>query len=219
MTETPLWKRPVSYGAVGATQAPDLVDYPPAGYRANVVSARIGHGDARWEWASKAVRTWTVQRRSGLTVEIADPPPPVTEATYTPVGFDEEGTPVAPAALDDTAAIAVTPAGERLALPGDTATFTGRFGPLPVNGAVRVVYVVDEPDERGFAYGTLAGHPVSGERAMLVLRRPDASVWLEIRTVWRPSNPLWAVLTPLVIASQKVATKRYLGALTGPLPS
>ncbi|SIP67631.1 hypothetical protein BN9982_740001 [Mycobacterium tuberculosis] len=27
----------------------------------------------------------------------------------------------------------------------------------------RVVYVIDEPDVRGFGYGTLPGHPVSGE--------------------------------------------------------
>src|SRR4051794_34019779 len=34
-----------------------------------------------------------------------------------------------------------------------------RFGWLPVRAACRVVYVVTEPRRRGFAYGTLPGHP------------------------------------------------------------
>ncbi|MCU1536161.1 MAG: hypothetical protein JWP82_512, partial [Humibacillus sp.] len=36
-------------------------------------------------------------------------------------------------------------------------------GPLSVHIPCRVVTVVDEPRRRGFAYGTLAGHPESGE--------------------------------------------------------
>ena len=36
----------------------------------------------------------------------------------------------------------------------------------PVRAPCRVVYVVDEPDRRGFAYGTLPGHPeIDGELA------------------------------------------------------
>jgi uncharacterized protein (UPF0548 family) len=219
MTDTPLWKKPVNYAAVGATTAADLLRYPPAGYRASIASTRIGHGDARWEWASTAVRTWTVQRRADFTVDIAEAPKPVTEATYRPVGFDEEGVPVDAAALGDTAAIALTDTGERLALPGDTAQLTGKFGVIPVKGSVRVVYVVEEPDERGFAYGTVDGHAVRSEYAFLVSRRPDGSVWLEVRTVWQPATPFWRLLTPLLAASQKTAIQKFLRSLTGPLPN
>ncbi len=45
----------------------------------------------------------------------------------------------------------------------------GRLGPMRV--PCRVVYVVDEPDRRGFAYGTLPGHPETGEELFCV--RPD----------------------------------------------
>ena len=38
----------------------------------------------------------------------------------------------------------------------------------PVQAPCRVVYVVDEPDRRGFAYGTLPGHAESGEELFLV---------------------------------------------------
>lgn len=42
-----------------------------------------------------------------------------------------------------------------------------RIGPPPlqVRAPCRVVYVVDEPDRVGFAYGTLDGHPERGEES------------------------------------------------------
>src|SRR5690349_16853575 len=42
----------------------------------------------------------------------------------------------------------------------------------PVQAPCRVVYVVDEPDRRGFAYGTLPGHAESGEELFLVRYEP-----------------------------------------------
>src|SRR6516164_10918085 len=48
-----------------------------------------------------------------------------------------------------------------------------RMGFLPA--PCRVVYVVDEPDIRGFAYGTLPGHPESGEARFVVRRDPATS--------------------------------------------
>ena len=42
----------------------------------------------------------------------------------------------------------------------------------PVRAPCRVVYVVDEPDRRGFAYGTLPGHAESGEELFLVRYDP-----------------------------------------------
>ena len=39
----------------------------------------------------------------------------------------------------------------------------------------RVVYVIDEPDVRGWAYGTLLGHPECGEERFVVRRDPTTS--------------------------------------------
>ena len=44
------------------------------------------------------------------------------------------------------------------------------FGPL--RAPCRVVYVIDEGDRRGFAYGTLPGHPESGEELFARPLRP-----------------------------------------------
>jgi uncharacterized protein (UPF0548 family) len=53
-----------------------------------------------------------------------------------------------------------------------------RLGP-PLIGVVmpwRVVYIVDEPDRGGFAYGTLPGHPELGEEAFVVQISRDRRV-------------------------------------------
>src|SRR5690349_11068708 len=42
----------------------------------------------------------------------------------------------------------------------------------PVRVPCRVVYVIDEPDRRGFAYGTLPGHAESGEELFAVRYDP-----------------------------------------------
>ena len=42
----------------------------------------------------------------------------------------------------------------------------------PIRAPCRVVYVVDEPDRRGFAYGTLPGHAESGEELFAVRYDP-----------------------------------------------
>ena len=49
-------------------------------------------------------------------------------------------------------------------------------GPLALRAPLRVVYVVDEPARAGFAYGTLPGHPESGEELFLVERTAEGVV-------------------------------------------
>jgi uncharacterized protein (UPF0548 family) len=61
----------------------------------------------------------------------------------------------------------------------------------PLRPRCRVVYVVDEPDRRGFAYGTLPGHPDSGEEAFLVRLDPDGTVSFHRIAFTRP-GPWWA---------------------------
>ncbi len=75
----------------------------------------------------------------------------------------------------------------------------------------RVVYVLDEPDHRGFAYGTLAGHPESGEELFAV--RYDAAsavVYAEITAFSRPGT-WWSRLgSPVAQVAQRVIGRRYL---------
>ena len=60
------------------------------------------------------------------------------------------------------AGLLVDPARPRV-LAGDVAVLSLLLGPWPIVAPVRVVDVVDEPRVRGFAYGTLPGHPETGQ--------------------------------------------------------
>jgi uncharacterized protein (UPF0548 family) len=217
MPESDLFDQAVTYGAVGGTQAADLLQYPPAGFRPFERRYRIGHGPARFEWASSTALSWGIQRRSGFRVETAHLPGYVSDLTYRPVHFDEAGNPVTPShtAIDGEATYAAD--GTPHIAPGDTAKLGIRFWPLWIQAPARVVYVVDEPTRRGFAYGTLRGHPESGEEAFIVEKNDDGSVWLVIRAFSRPSRWYWWLVAPVLRLAQAFYTRRYGRSLAGPI--
>ena len=51
------------------------------------------------------------------------------------------------------------------------------IGPVRVREPARVVRVVEASDRCGFAYGTLEGHPVSGEEALVLHRDGEGAVF------------------------------------------
>lgn len=217
MSQRDWWARPVTYAAVGGTQAADLLRYPPKGFRPFERRVRIGHGPARWDYAWAAALSWAIQKNSGFVVEVTETLDAVTDLTYTPVGFDTGGTPVVPASTDEPEEVTFGPDGTELIKPGVTAKLSIPFGPLRIGAPCRVVYVVDEKDRKGFAYGTLGGHPESGEEAFIVERTDDGSVWLTIRSFSRPANWAWWLAYPVLRVVQAVYTRRYFRALTGPV--
>lgn len=84
----------------------------------------------------------------------------------------------------------------------------------PVVAPCRVVYVVDEPDRRGFAYGTLPGHAVSGEELFLVRYAPDTGQVSAEVTAFSRHGTWWSRLgAPVTSLVQQVVTDRYLRAL------
>jgi len=213
-----LWERPTTYAAVGATKAADLLQYPPRGFRPMERRARIGHGSHRFEYASTAVMTWGVQRGAGFRVEPTQPPAAVTDLTYTPVGFDNSGEPVQAATVDSDGEAAFGPDGTPFVVPGVTAWLGIPLGPVKIKSPVRVVYVVAEPKRRGFAYGTLPGHPENGEEAWIIDQTDDGSVWMTVRSFSRPANAFWWFGYPILRVIQEFYTRRYLRALAGPIP-
>ncbi|HEV7421681.1 MAG TPA: DUF1990 domain-containing protein [Mycobacterium sp.] len=84
----------------------------------------------------------------------------------------------------------------------------------PLRAPCRVVYVVDEPDRRGFAYGTLPGHPESGEELFSVRYDPASeAVYAEV-TAFSRHGTWWSRLAgPITSLAQRVISKRYLRAL------
>ena len=76
-----------------------------------------------------------------------------------------------------------------------------------------MVYVVDEPDRAGFAYGTLPGHPESGEELFAVELRTDGSVVATIYAFSRPARWYTRLGGPVARLAQRLMTRRYLAAM------
>ncbi len=91
-----------------------------------------------------------------------------------------------------------------------------RVGLLTVREPVLIVAVVDESNRRGFAYGTLDGHPVSGEEAFIVHRAPDGAVSLTLRSLTRPGRGWWRPVFPAALVAQRWYRRQYLRALVEP---
>jgi uncharacterized protein (UPF0548 family) len=77
----------------------------------------------------------------------------------------------------------------------------------------RVVDVIEEPRRRGFSYGTLPGHPESGEEQFLLELQDDGRVRFTITAFSRPASRLARLSGPAGRAVQWFMTKRYLRAL------
>ena len=90
-------------------------------------------------------------------------------------------------------------------------------GPFRIGAPCRVVYVIDQPGRCGFAYGTLAGHPESGEEAFIISQDDDGTVILAITAFSRPATRLARAAGPFGRAVQHQITGRYLRALGGGL--
>lgn len=197
----------VTYGAIGATLDPDLLRYPPAGFRPAEDSVKLGSGKDRFDRAAEELMTWGVQKGAGF--EVVDVSPG-TGAQYTGIAYDPDGAPLAeqPAPRAEQR---FGPDGTPYVSAGMTATLKprGRGRGIPV----LVVYVVDEPERIGFAYGTTGDAPESGEESFILEHREDDSVWLTIRSVLEPNGGLRRLFAPAVRKRRRELTTRELRAL------
>ena len=71
-----------------------------------------------------------------------------------------------------------------------------------------VVWTVREEDRVGFGYGTLSGHPESGEESFVVERDPDGTVWLTVTAFSRPTRWYLRAAGPLARAGQHAYARR-----------
>lgn len=97
--------------------------------------------------------------------------------------------------------------------PGERFWLVAHLGPVRVREPVEVVATVATESRAGFAYGTLTGHPVSGEEAFIVHRDEAARVWLTLRSLTGAGRGPWRLMFPLALVAQRVYRRRYLGAL------
>ena len=78
---------------------------------------------------------------------------------------------------------------------------------------VLVVYVIDEPDRIGFAYGTTAEGPESGEESFILEHREDDTVWLTIRSLLGTRGGIHRLGAPRQRRKRRELTRVELRAL------
>ena len=85
-------------------------------------------------------------------------------------------------------------------------------GPVGLRVPCRVVRVLEEPDRRGFTYGTLRGNPFVGEEMFAVERDPDGVLWFVVRAFSRPAWPVLRPLGAVIGLAQHAYVRRLAGA-------
>ncbi|MET8798493.1 DUF1990 domain-containing protein [Nocardia sp. NPDC004568] len=105
-------------------------------------------------------------------------------------------------------------AGTPVAEPGTAVTVLLGIGRFGLRAPCRVVYVLDEPDRMGFAYGTLPGHPMSGEELFAVeYDRATDVVYGVVSAFSRPATRFMRLGGPLAVPAQRAAAAAYLAVL------
>ncbi|MFI7666424.1 DUF1990 family protein [Nocardia sp. NPDC049526] len=98
--------------------------------------------------------------------------------------------------------------------PGTRLTVRLGVGPVSITAPCRVVYILDEPDRRGFAYGTLPGHPEIGEELFAVeYDTTDDSVYGLVTAFSRPGAWYVRLGGPVVRAIQRIIAGKYIDTL------
>jgi uncharacterized protein (UPF0548 family) len=90
------------------------------------------------------------------------------------------------------------------------------WGPFQTWAVCQVVYVIDEPKLKGFAYGTLPGHPERGEESFIVSLDDEGLVRFDILAFSRPARWFSKLGSPLLRFLQQHVTWKYLDAVHQP---
>jgi uncharacterized protein (UPF0548 family) len=99
------------------------------------------------------------------------------------------------------------------ARPGVDALLELPIGPVRISAPVRVVYDVAELDRRGFAYGSLDGHPESGEEAFVTSIDREDVVHLEVIGFSKPVAAVARLGGPISRYAQDRVIDRYVRAV------
>lgn len=199
----------VDYAAVGATQAPDLMQYPPERSIPAEESWRIGSGEARFQAAGEALMSWTAQRGAGL--EVTDVRP-ASGPAYSGVSFDAEGNPVSPSRSETEQRFDAE--GTPYVSGGTTIKVDGRVKGLRADAELRVIFAVEEARRVGFALGTVGDSVVSGEESFMIDWYDNDEVWFTVRAFDAPHALLYRLIPGLAKRRRRELFTRYLRAIS-----
>lgn len=88
-------------------------------------------------------------------------------------------------------------------------------GPLRLRAPCRIVWTREEERYAGWAYGTLPGHPQSGEESFVVHLDEEGDVWLTVTAFSRPATAAARLAGPFGRAFQRAYARRCGAVLRG----
>lgn len=86
------------------------------------------------------------------------------------------------------------------------------IGPLRLSAPCRVVWTERSSARTGFGYGTLPGHPESGEESFVASLQDNGLVVFDLFAFSRHSNWFYRAGGPVAEAAQRLVTRRYVAA-------
>ncbi|MEU9145605.1 DUF1990 domain-containing protein [Streptomyces sp. NPDC048349] len=92
--------------------------------------------------------------------------------------------------------------------PGSRVVVGIGLGPLRISAPCEVIWTAYEPTRVGFAYGTLTGHPESGEESFVVDMDGDGTVWFTVTAFSRPAAWYTRLGGPVVPLLQRTYARR-----------
>lgn len=195
---------PVVYAAVGASQNPDLLRFPPEGFTPFEEVLRLGSGSERFTLAASRLMTWAAARAAGFEVRDIERG---AGDDYAGIEFDDEGQ----AQVAEDREEVFGPDGSAYLNAGTEATM---LAPGHDPRRVRVVYTVDESRAVGFAWGTSDEAGAVGEQRFVVEWREDGSVWAVTRGfLAAPKSGLLGIKGKSDVRSAIELAKKHIGAL------
>ncbi|QFG25590.1 DUF1990 family protein [Actinomadura sp. WMMB 499] len=88
--------------------------------------------------------------------------------------------------------------------PGAEVAIGAGAGPLRLLAPCRVVWVREDERGAGFGYGTLRGHPMSGEESFVVEPDDAGAVWLTVTSFSRPATAAARLAGPAAPVFQRL---------------
>lgn len=199
----------VDYAAVGATGAPDLMQYPPERSIPSEKSWRLGSGQARFEAASEALLSWAPLRGAGLRISDIRP---ASGPGYSGISFDASGAPIAPARRESEQRYDAE--GTPYVSAGASIHVSGRVKGYLADAELRVILAVEEARRTAFSLGTIGGSVVSGEELFLVEWRDNDEVWFTVRAFDRPVSLLYRIVPGITRRRRDQLFRRYLQSVS-----
>lgn len=160
-----------SYGAIGTSQAEDLLKYPPLGSVPFEYESLLGSGEDRFVLSSSLLMTWGAQMGSGISTEVVETG---DETHYRGADFTQPEAPQPRRSTEQSFAPDGTPY-------LSVGTVVRLKYPDGFEREMRVITVVDEPATVGFVMGTTKPQEIVGEEFFRVEQRSDGSVWAVVR--------------------------------------